>query len=415
MNNFDPIKKEIESIGSSQTEILVVGPGKMGTGIALAFAQNGFSVTLFGRNQASLEKGMVLIDQSLKEGVEKGVFTGEIAKKIKTRILARSGNLEDQEIGSIKMGIEAINEDFTAKSQLLAQLDSLLPPSVILATITSSLDAERLSSQLRKPERLLWTHFFYPAQKNRTVEFCHLKSTSAQVIDLSLEILAKARREVIKLKKYRRGGVANIILIGLILEAFRLIDEGFEASLVDEASRLAFNIPYGFISLLPLLGVETALKAASSLAQVSDSSDLLYLIYDNFFSLPRRLQELLNNEGLAGFDTFLKKKNNEKDRDASLDPLVLDLARQRFQAVAFMTAAEVVEAGLIDPPACDRLCQLAFNWSEGPFAMMNRIGIEASLRLVTERMELSHRREINFPVPRNLIERAQRNELWPLS
>lgn len=415
MNNFSQIKKDVESNGSSQTEILVIGPGKMGTGIALAFAQNDFPVILFGRNKASLEKGMALIDQSLKEGVDKGVFTGEVAQKIKTRISARSGDLENLEMGSIKMVIEAIKEDFTAKSQLLAQLDFLMPPSAILATVTSSLNAERLSSQLKKPERFLWTHFFYPAQKNRTVELSHLEQTSAQALDLSLEILVRAKREVITLKKYRRGGVANIILIGLILEALRLIDEGFEASLVDEASRLAFNVPYGFISLLPLLGVETALAAASSLAQVSDPSDLLGLTYDNFFSLPRRLQELLDKEGLDGLETFLKGEKKEQDHDTSLDPLVLELARQRFQAVAFMTAAEVVEAGLIDPPACDRLCQLAFSWSEGPFTMMNRMGIEASLRLVTERMELSHRREINFPVPRNLIERAQRNELWPLS
>jgi len=94
---------------------------------------------------------------------------------------------------------------------------------------------------------------------------------------------------------------------------------------------------------------------------------------------------------------------------------VLELSRQRFQAVAFMTASEVVQAGLLDPPVCDRLCQLAFGWPEGPFTMMNRLGLEASLQMVTERMELSHRREINFPVPRNLIERGQKNEPWPLA
>lgn len=415
MNNFDSIKKEIESINSSQAEILVVGPGKMGTGIALAFAQNGFSVTLLGRSQASLEKGMFLIDQSLKEGIEKGVFSREGAEKIKARIFIESDNLRNLKMGSIKMSIEAINEDFEAKSQLLAQLDSLLPPSVILATVTSSLDADRLSYQLKKPRRFIWTHFFYPAQKNRTVELSRLEQTSAEAVDLALEILARARREVIRLRKYRRGGVANIILVGLILESLRLIDEGFEASLIDKASRLAFNVPYGFITLLPLLGIETALAAVSFLAQASGPSDPLRLVYDNFFSIPYSLQQLLINKGLDGFETFLRRKENRIDHDSSLDPLILEMARQRFQAVAFMMAAEVVEAGLIDPPACDRLCQLAFNWSEGPFALMNRMGIGASLRLVIERMELSHRREINFPVPRNLIEKAQRNELWPLS
>lgn len=415
MTDFNPIKNDKDSAGPSGNEIMVIGPGRMGTGIALAFAQNGFSVILFGRSQSSLERSMGLIDQSLKEGIEKRVFSREEAEKIKTRILARKNDLDNLELDSIKMAIEAIDEDFKAKSELLAQLDVLLFPSIILATATSSLDAEKLSYHLKNPERFLWTHFFYPAQKNKTVELSPLERTSIEAVNLALEILGQARREIIRLKKYRRGGVANIILISLILEALRLIEEGFEASLIEEAGRLAFDAPYGFISLLSFIGIETALAAASSLAQASEPSDPLRLIYDNFFSLPFELQQLLKKEGLDGFETFLKGKESKKNRDLHLDPLVLELARQRFQAVAFMTAAEVVEAGLIDPPACDRLCQLAFQWSEGPFAKMNRMGIEASLRLVTERMELSHRREINFPVPRNLIEKAQRKELWPLS
>ena len=60
------------------------------------------------------------------------------------------------------------------------------------------------------------------------------------------------------------------------------------------------------------------------------------------------------------------------------------------------------------------LCQTAFLWPEGPFALMNRVGIGASLQLVTEKMELSHRQEISFPVPLLLIQQAKRNEPWPL-
>jgi len=410
-------KKEagINSLNSKSAQILVVGPGRMGTGVALAFAQNGFPVILVGRSETSLEKGMGQIDQSLKEGVEKGVFTEGEAAKIKERILARRGEPEAREREALKMAIEAIEEDFLAKSQFLAYLDSWLPPSVILATLTSSLDAELLSSKLTRPERFIWTHFFYPAQKNRTVEVGRLTSTSARTMDMTVDILRQARREVIILKKYRRGGVANIILMSLILEAFRLVDEGYEASVIDEASRLAFGSSFGFISLLSLVGGSMALAVATSLSRASHPSDPILKTYDNFFELPSRLKELLEREGMDGLQAFLMGSKESKKYDSSLEPLVLDLARQRFQAVVFMTSTEVVEAGLIDPPSCDRLCQLAFGWSEGPFSLMNRLGPEASLRLVTERMELSHRREINFPVPRLLIEKAQKNELWPLT
>jgi 3-hydroxyacyl-CoA dehydrogenase len=62
----------------------------------------------------------------------------------------------------------------------------------------------------------------------------------------------------------------------------------------------------------------------------------------------------------------------------------------------------------------DRLCRAAFSWPAGPFALMNAVGLGEALRMVTEKMELSHRREINFPIPRILIEQAQKNEPWPV-
>ncbi len=394
-------------------EVLVVGPGTMGTGIAQALAQYGFSVGLVGRSEASLQRGLGLIDTSLKEGVAKGVFNMEEAAQIKSRVkgIVRGENLSQDD--EIKLVIEAISEVFEAKKNLLAELDSLFPPSVALATNTSSLNAEALTSGLTNPERIVWTHFFYPAQKNRTVEYSSLPPTSSQAKETTLEILQRARRQVIPLKVYRQGGAANIIFVGLVLEALRLVEEGYPANLIDEASRLAFSTSFGLLSLLQFIGPETTLATALSFSQGPAISEALVAAYDNFFALPAPLRDLIGREGGKALATFLKKEGVTPP--PSPYPLVLELARQRFQAVAFMTASEVVQAGLLDPPVCDRLCQLAFSWPEGPFTMMNRLGLEASLRMVTERMELSHRQEINFPVPRNLIERVQKNEPWPLA
>lgn len=62
----------------------------------------------------------------------------------------------------------------------------------------------------------------------------------------------------------------------------------------------------------------------------------------------------------------------------------------------------------------DKLCQNAFLWSKGPFALMNKMGISEVMRIVTERMELSHKKELNFPIPKLLIEQAHKGESWPL-
>ncbi len=399
-------------------EVLVFGPGIMGSGVAQVFAQNGMMVGLVGPSEASLQRGFDRVEKSLEEGITKGVFSREEAAKISQRlqgiIASRDLGEKAAEFLAVKLVIETISEDFEAKKDLLQELDHVFPASVVLATNTSSLDAEALAAGLLHPERLIWTHFFYPPQKNKTVELGLLSRTSDTTRRKTIDILSQVRRQVIPLKKYRRGGAANVIFIGLILEAFRLVEEGYAVSLVDEASRLAFNTSFGLVTLLSSLGPKTALSAALSFSQTNHPADPLFSAYDNFFSLPRRLQAWVMEEGEKSIEDFIQKIEGA-GRDYSLDPLVLELGRQRFQAVAFMTAAEVVEAGLAEPPVVDRLCQAAFGWPEGPFAMMNRLGLGTSLQMVTERMELSHRLEINFPVPRNLIERAQRNEPWPLA
>ncbi len=412
-NNF--FEAKMKDGTSEKTEVLIIGPGKMGAGLAQALAQNGVAVGLVGRTRASVSKGFDLIDKSLEEGVSKGVFTAEESIQIRERI--KGLILEDtfQETATVRMVIEAISEDMEAKSNLFKMVDFFLPPPTVLATITSSLDAEALAARIVHPERVVWTHFFYPPQKNKTVELAFFPYTTESTKGVCYEILTRARRLVFPLLRYRRGGVVNIILTSLILEAIRLVDEGFDVLLVDKASQLALSMPMGLISLLQLIGPATALATAVSFSRATSSSDSLFSAFDNFFSLPSRLQELFEEQSQQALGSFLQEKDKASSRERSFDPLVVELARQRFQAVAFMAAAEVVGAGLIDQATCDRLCQSALNWPQGPFWLMNQLGIEASLRLVTERMELSHRQEINFPVPRILIEQAQRKERWLLS
>jgi 3-hydroxyacyl-CoA dehydrogenase len=89
-----------------------------------------------------------------------------------------------------------------------------------------------------------------------------------------------------------------------------------------------------------------------------------------------------------------------------------DILRKRFQAVAFMTAAEVVDSGIIRQEDVDPLCRLAFHWGKGPFTLMNEVGLAAAVNLVTEKMEQSHQMEINFPVPALLLDQLKKGTPW---
>jgi enoyl-CoA hydratase/3-hydroxyacyl-CoA dehydrogenase len=95
--------------------------------------------------------------------------------------------------------------------------------------------------------------------------------------------------------------------------------------------------------------------------------------------------------------------------------MLADLLKKRFMAVSFITAVELLEAEILEMADIEKMCKETFGWKEGPFAMMNRIGIQEAMRMVTEKMEMSHRQEINFPIPKLMIEQAQKNEPWPLN
>lgn len=396
-----------QKVESDDIEVLIVGPGIMGSAIAQAYAQNGLSVGLVGRSEPGLRRSLAVIEHELEDARTKGIFTAPQTHEIKSRI--RLGlDLEQSCQGkNLRLVIESVSEDLELKKELLKRLDEFCPPAVVLAISTSCLDAEVLALAARRPERVVWMHFFFPAHKNKAGELAALSRSSGESFAAAARYMEAARKKVIPLVRYRKGGAANVIFIGLLLEAARLMEEGFSAAGIEEASRQAFSGPVGFGLMLQAFGPRLAAACLTSFYDSSQPDHPFHRIYDNFFSPPQFL--IREKEASSAFAAAAGEAGKP------VDVITLDYLKRRFWAVAFMTAAEVVEAGIIRRQDVDTLCQLAFQWPEGPFALMNGIGIGESLRMVTEKMELSHRREINFPVPRLLIEQAQKNEPWPMA
>lgn len=229
--------------------------------------------------------------------------------------------------------------------------------------------------------------------------------------DKALETLIP---EPIKLLKQRRGGAANVILTALLLEAARMVDEGYDVATIEAAARKAFKIPAGFLAQMNEIGLHAAISYMFTLADSSEPDDPFYLVYDNFFTPCESCKKILGKYNAAQDKSGISWIDPAELDKPVQDYLVLGLLQKRFQAVVFMTAAEIVDAGIVKLLDVDKMCRMAFGWEEGPFSAMNRLGIQEAMQMVTEKMELSHRREINFPIPKLLIIQAQRNEPWPL-
>jgi 3-hydroxyacyl-CoA dehydrogenase len=401
-------------IGPDEVELLVVGTGLMGASLAQAFAQEGVGVGLIGRRPESLDRARAFIRFELDDAVAKGIFSRPQAEEVGGRIYSGLNIQEACRGKNLRLVVESVSENLTLKKELFNWLDEFSPAEVVLASNTSCLDAEVLAAQTRLPERVVWMHFFFPAHKNHAAEYSGLSRTSEKSLETAVFFLARARKSAVRLRRYRKGGVANIIFVGLLLEAFRMLDEGHGSTGVEGAGTAAFGMPVGFVRLLQSVGLDMAASCLESFSDPSSPEHPLACAYDNFFSPPARLSqkfaEARDSGKLISIEQFLTPGRTPRPDQ----PQLVESLKRRFLAVAFMTASEVVEAGLSVPADVDRLCRTAFRWPEGPFALMNRMGIEVSLDLVKERLELSNRQQIAFPVPRSLIQQAQKKEPWPL-
>jgi enoyl-CoA hydratase/3-hydroxyacyl-CoA dehydrogenase len=212
--------------------------------------------------------------------------------------------------------------------------------------------------------------------------------------------------------KKRRGSVMNLMLAALLLEATRMVDDGFDVATVEEAAKKAFNLPEGYLSKIDELGIPKVVSCMDYFSDTSDAENDISHVYDNFFTPSRSLKEILDR-----FHASEEKSDvvfvSEKDAKKTVyDFMLVETLGLRFKAIAFMVATELVESGVTELSDLEKLCTNELNWKEGPFTMMNAMGVDEALKIVTERMFFSHRKEINFPVPRMLITQAQKNSPW---
>ena len=142
----------------------VVGAGTMGGGIAMVFANAGIPVLLKETDQAALDRGLANIQKNYASSVKRGRFTQQEAEERLSRIrpvLTYDG------FEAVDMLIEAVFEGMALKKQIFAELDRACKPGVILASNTSTLNIDEIASVTSRPEFVIGTHFFSPANVMR--------------------------------------------------------------------------------------------------------------------------------------------------------------------------------------------------------------------------------------------------------
>ncbi|WP_026692031.1 3-hydroxyacyl-CoA dehydrogenase family protein [Peribacillus kribbensis] len=243
-------------------EVLVIGCGLMGAGIAQVVAQAGFNVIVVDRTEEDLIRGKDQIEKALtKQG---NVDQENIKKRITftTRIIdGKNANL----------AIEAIPEKIDLKKELFVTLDKLLKPEAIIASNTSSLSISAMSSVTKRPEQVIGLHFFSPVPIMQLLEIVVSINTSKDVVESAKAFGEKLGKKTIIAKDYP-GFIVNRVLVPMLNEAAFLVMEGNDPYEIDRGMMLGANHPIGPLKLTDMVGVDVVLYTLQSLYEGFDDS-----------------------------------------------------------------------------------------------------------------------------------------------
>jgi 3-hydroxyacyl-CoA dehydrogenase len=229
----------------------VVGAGTMGGGIAMVLANAGIPVLLKEADQVALDRGITIIRKNYASSVKRGRFTQLFVDECLQRI---QPTLSLDGFSSVDLVIEAVFEGMALKKEIFKELDRVCKPGAVLASNTSTLSVDEIASSTARPEFVIGTHFFSPANVMRLLEVVRGKATSKEVIATCMQ-LSKRLGKIAVLVCNCMGFVGNRMFGPYRREAQFLVEEGAGIEAVDNAL-CGFGMAMGPLATGDLAGLD---------------------------------------------------------------------------------------------------------------------------------------------------------------
>jgi 3-hydroxyacyl-CoA dehydrogenase len=308
--------REVKKIG-------VVGPGAMGTGIALTFLNAGFPVVLVGLDQPSLDKSLATMRKILGGGVAKGSMTQDA---LEARLAMVTPVTRFEALADVDLVVEAVFEDMATKKDVFAELGRVTRQGAVLASNTSYLDIDALAEASGRPEDVVGMHFFNPANVMRLLENVRGAKTAPDVLATVMAV-GKAIKKVSVLVGISDGFVGNRMLAKRSREGMFLLEEGATPWQIDKAL-VDFGFAMGPYQVADLAGIDVQYAARQVRWSLLSEREHQANIVDQLYALGRYGQKTG-----AGYYTYDDK------RKATPDPAIEDLIVRHSAARAITRRA----------------------------------------------------------------------------
>lgn len=334
------LQEQLKTLGNksdfSGKRVHVIGAGVMGGDIAAWCALQGFTVTLQDRAPEfiapAIQRASKLYQKKLKQP--------RLVNAALDRLIP---DVDGIGITTADVIIEAIFENLEAKQALFKKLEKEAKSTAILATNTSSIPLNEISSSLQDPARLIGIHFFNPVAQMPLVEIVEDTLTRAEVSRQAKAFVRHIDKLPLPVKS-SPGFLVNRVLMPYLMECMQLVEEGVPPGLIDEAA-LSFGMPMGPVELADTVGLDVCLSVAENLSSHFGGN------------IPDELRTMVSNKQLGrktgkGFYEYKKGKpikpaytKNDNQLQQAQDRLVMRMVNE---AVACLNEGVVENADLLD-------------------------------------------------------------------
>ena len=347
---------EINTVG-------VVGFGVMGAAIALNAAGAGYKVIFKELNDDLVA---TMYDRWVTKPLSKRVARGKISQDDMDKLTGQiSGTSSYADLNDCDLVIEAAIEKMDLKIEVFAELAKACKKDAILVSNTSTFLIEKLMAKVDNPGRTAGLHYFFPANINRLVEVIRQTETTDATYNALMEFAKKNRKVAITVKDFP-GFAVNPVFIAsyIVLDCF--YGDKLNAASLESISQEALGLKFGIMWVQNGAGLGTCFHAGNSMVEYLRDADTGY---------PPMCDQLKKQfESGSPWDL--------EDGPVTEDAADRTLVKERLLGAIFAISTHLIEHDVVSPDDLELGIITSLAWPQGPLALMNKLGMEESARLV---------------------------------
>jgi 3-hydroxyacyl-CoA dehydrogenase/enoyl-CoA hydratase/3-hydroxybutyryl-CoA epimerase len=363
----------------------IIGAGMMGAGIAYVSANAGIDVVLIDAAQEAADRGKAYSEGLLDKGIQRKKVTAEKKAEVLGRIHATT---DYDALAGCDLIVEAVFEDPKVKAEVTAKVEAAVGEACIFATNTSTLPISSLAKASARPANFIGIHFFSPVDKMMLVEIIRGKATGDVAVAKALDYVRQIRKTPIVVHD-ARFFYANRCIIPYINEGIRMVAEGVEPALVENAAKLV-GMPLGPLQLVDETSIDLGVKIAKATraamgdAYPDGAVDEVLFWMEGQGRLGKKA-----NAGFYAYDAAGKREGLweglEPRYPVAKDQPDLGTVQHRLLMAQVLEAVRALEEGVLtDIREGDVGAILGWGfapWSGGPFGWLDIIGAARAVEI----------------------------------